>query len=69
MHIFINKLKKAAISYKNDIAVLTVFKNYADFLKNVKKTIYKKNEVGSKVQPTGDSKTKIEQPMLLVNGE
>ena len=42
LYTFITKLKKAAISYKNDIAVLTVFNNYAEFLKNVKKGMNKK---------------------------
>lgn len=42
---FINKLKKAATSYKNEIAVLTIFKNYSDFIKNIKNHVLKQNEL------------------------
>ncbi len=44
LYLFANKLKKAATSYKNDLAVLTVYKNYQDFLTNIKKHIMRKEQ-------------------------
>lgn len=48
LYMFINKLKKAATSYKNEIAVLTIFKNYSDFIKNIKNHVIKQNELRKK---------------------
>jgi Leucine-rich repeat (LRR) protein len=65
---FINKLKKAATSYKNEIAVLTIFKNYSDFIKNIKNHVMKKNELMKKKMKLEEEKNN-QKPQILINGE
>jgi hypothetical protein len=41
LFIFANKLKKVALVYKDDIAILTSIENYKEFIKNIKSNLEK----------------------------
>lgn len=42
LYMFVNKLKKAASIYKDDLAIQTSIEHYKEFIKNIHKNLEKK---------------------------